>query len=358
MKLRIALYLLLLSTVTLAQEYPVNPDEIYRSPTRKILNQFSFTLTTGYHATKYSHNLAGFYYLQSAEEQFVSPNIGEPLGTEFDVYDNWFNNPALSQAIVLVDTFDVPFPPIASPVLNPLLVRDLQAFNADSLGLGFEGKGWGIPINLGIRYNYQRFRIGLGLGFEFHTVKSLSPTISDLGIRNYEPNFKKAVFFNYFVNLGYRFYDFWDYSFAAELEIGKNKLGKNFNKSLLSQGLQFNLGISIEKNLSEYFRIIVKPSYDFKKYNISVPDTGLGIEHKNPTFRLNFGISITIPEIPRSPMKSDHVQLKHLYTDPATGRVMEVRGQPIWKRQNPKVGENHRKLWRYKFKNRKKLNPY
>lgn len=358
MKFKILLYLFFLAPAVLAQEYPINPEDIYRSPTRRILNMFSITVTTGYNSTKYSHDLSGFYYLQNAEQQFVTPNTGEPLGTEFDVYENWFNDPALSQAVVLTDTFDVPFPPIPDPVYNPLLIRDLQIFNADSLGLAFEGKSWGIPINVNVRYNYQKFRIGLGLGFEFHTVKSLSPNISDMGIRHYEPNFSKAIFFNYYLNLGYRFYDFWDYSFAAELELGKNKLGKKFNSGLINQGMYVNFGVSIEKNLSEYFRIIVKPSYDFKNFTASIPQTGLGIQHKNPAFKINFGVSITIPEIPRSPMKSDHVQLKHLYTDPETGRVMEVRGQPIWKRQNPKVGENHRKLWRYKSRNKKKLNPY
>ncbi|MEO9966963.1 MAG: hypothetical protein ABJF11_14290 [Reichenbachiella sp.] len=355
MKFKVLIYLILLSHLVVAQEYPIDPDQIYRSPSRRVLNMFSITVTTGYNSTKFSHDLSGFYYLQSAEQQLISPNTGEPLGTEFDVYENWFNDPSQSQAIILTDTFDVPFPPISNPVLNPVLIRDLQAFNADSLGLGFEGRSWGIPINIGVRYNYQKFRVGLGLSFEFYKIKSLSPTITDLGIRNYQPNFSKAIFFSYYLNLGYRFYDFWDYSFAAELELGKNKLGKNFNAS---SGLLINFGISIEKNLSEYFRIVVKPSYDFKSYNTSLPETALGIKHKNPSFKLNFGISITIPEIPRSPMKSDHVQLKHLYTDPATGRVMEVRGQPIWKRQNPKVGENHRRLWRYKMKNRKKLNPY
>ncbi|UXX78632.1 hypothetical protein N7E81_14820 [Reichenbachiella carrageenanivorans] len=358
MKYRILIYLVLCSGVSLAQEYPIDPDEIYRSPVRAVLNQFSITFSTGYNATTYSHDLSGYYYLQTDTEQFITPDTGQPLGASFPAYRNWLNDPTLADTIIVNDIYDVPYSPLANPVGNPELNQGLSTYNADSLNLGFKGKGWGIPINLGIRYNYQNFRIGLGMSLEFHTIKSLSPTVSDMGIRNYEPNFKKAVYFSYFLNLGYKFYDFWDYSFAAELELGKNKMGKNFNSSLMSQGMLVNFGISIEKNLSEYFRVIVKPSYDFKNYSINIPEGGGSIQHKNPAFKVNVGISITIPEIPRSPMKSDHVQLKHLYTDPQTGRVSEVRGQPIWKHQNPKVGQNHRKLWRYKFKNRKKMNPY
>ena len=77
----------------------------------------------------------------------------------------------------------------------------------------------------------------------------------------------------------------------------------------------------------------------------------------NNAFFFQVGVSINIPEIPRSPMKSDHIQLKHVLSDDE-GRLKEFRGQPIWKVQNPKVGQNHRRLWRYKLKNRRKLDPY
>ena len=113
----------------------------------------------------------------------------------------------------------------------------------------------------------------------------------------------------------------------------------------------------MEKELSEYFRVIVKPSIDIKNYKVSVPG-GSEIRHGHPTLFLQVGVSINIPEIPRSPISNDHIQLKHVITDPKTGRLIEVRGQPITKWQNPKVGQNHRKLFRYKRKNKKKLNPY
>ena len=358
MNLKFLLYFLLIASSVSAQEYEIDPDEIYRPPLMKIMNMFSVTVSTGYNSTTYSHDLSGFYLLQNATDQYISPNLGVPLGAEFDIYSDWFNNAQLSQTVVALDTFDVPFRPIDNPVYNPALVNDLVAYNADSLGLGFKGRGWSIPLNIGLRYNYKKFRIGGGISMEFHKVKSLKPTVDGIGIRSYQPNFSSAFFFSYYGQLGYLFYDFWDYSFAAEIEIGKNKMGGNFNKALINQGVLVNLGISIEKNLSEYFRIIVKPSYDFKNYQMAVPGTGIDIKHKNPTFKLNFGISITFPEIPRTPVKSDGVQLKHVIRDPNADRYIEVRGQPIWKVQNPKVGQNYRKIWRYKYKNKKKINPY
>jgi hypothetical protein len=90
---------------------------------------------------------------------------------------------------------------------------------------------------------------------------------------------------------------------------------------------------------------------------MTLPDNSF-ILNNHHSFHLQFGITIKIPEIPRSPIEADHVQLKHVITDPATGRLMEVRGQPFWKKQNPKVGENDRKLWRYKWRNKRKMHPY
>lgn len=341
-----------------AQEYEYTEADIYRSPFKAFLNNFSFTVSTGYGVTNYSHNLNGFYYVQTPTQQFIAENRGEALGTQANVVGNWFNNPIVGQTLILADSFDVPFMRLDNPVNNPRLQSGVLVLNADSIGLGFRGKGRSIPLLASFRFNYQKFRIGLGFMLEYHRVGTLKPTVLSDQIRAYVPDFKTAFFTRYFLNLGYRFYDFWDYSFAGELQVGRFNAGGNFNSAFIQRGMYFNLGISIEKNLSEYFRIIAKPSYDFKNYNLSVPGTNGVIKHNQPTFFLQFGISITFPEIPRSPIKSDHVQLKHVITDPASGRLMEVRGQPIWKRQNPKVGENDRRLWRYKRKNRKKLNPY
>ncbi|PIB35256.1 hypothetical protein BFP72_07525 [Reichenbachiella sp. 5M10] len=341
-----------------AQEYEYSEEDIYRSPVRAILNKFSFTVSTGYNAVSYKHDLSGFYLIQSPTQQLIAVDDDQPLGLDYPAYSNWLNNPQLEEPILLENPYDVPYPSLDDPVLNPNLVLNTFAYNGDSLDLGFKRTSWAIPLNLRIRYNYQNLRVGVGISLLYHKVNSLKPTVDGLGIRNYEPDFSSVFQFKYYGMVGYKFLDFWDYSFAGELEFGKTNLGSKFNKAYIDQGMYFNLGLSVEKNLSEYFRIIVKPSYDFRSFNMSIPGSTGGIKNANPSFNLNFGVSITIPEIPRSPMKSDHVQLKHVIVDPQTGRYIEVRGQPIWKVQNPKVGQNHRKLERYKFKNRRKMNPY
>ncbi|MEM9340280.1 MAG: hypothetical protein AAGA66_16215 [Bacteroidota bacterium] len=330
--------------------------DIYRSPFRVFINKFSFTLTTGYSRNTYAHDLSGVFFYQDPVSQFVFSN-GENPGPTITGFTDWLNNPQPGVETSIENPFLVPFDYLANPVNNPLLGNQTLLVDTDSIPLGFRGVSGGIPVSLNLHYNFLDFRIGGGFTWERQFVRELEPTSLQGQVRNYQPNFKSTSYTRFYGLVGYRFYQFWTYDFVAELMVGKFGQGKQFDGSAISKGLFTNFGISIENNWSEYFRVIIKPSIDFKKHTINLPD-GATISHRTPSFFIQVGLSINIPEIPRSPMKSDHVQLKHIYTDPKTGKLKEVRGQPLWKRQNPKVGENHRRLWRYKWKNRKKLNPY
>ncbi len=329
---------------------------IHRNPIRVFLNHFSITATTGYTSTSYKHELSGVYFYQNAQNQYIFSNEIENLGSSFVGYSDWLNDPQIGFETSLEDPFDLPFDYISNPVNNPELGSQQFLLNTDTVDFGFEGVSNGIPISLALHYEYRKFRIGLGFTYEKQYSKELQPTSFVEQVRAYQPNYKSTSYTRFFGMLGYNFYQFWSYDFVAEFQIGKLNAGKEFNRSAIQRNLYTNIGISIENNWSEYFRVIIKPGIDLTNYTVNLPD-GASVKHTNPTFFLQVGVSINIPDIRRSPMKSDHVQLKHLYTDPKTGRVEEVRGQPIWKKQNPKIGQNHRKLWRYKWKNRKKLNP-
>lgn len=325
---------------------------IYRSPVKLILNKISITATTGIGFTNYKHELTGVYFYQDQENQFIFSNDIENLGSNFTGYSDWFNNPREGFQTTLENPFSVPYNYLSSPVNNPALGNQTILIDTDTTSLGFRGASRGIPITLMLHYEYEKFRIGFGYTYEFHTVRELKPTAFSGQIRNYQPSVKGTRYSRLFGMLGYQFYQFWTYDFVAELQVGRITAGRGLNSGAISRGVYANLGVSIENNWSEYFRVIVRPSIDFKSYRVTIPD-GTTIKHGYPAFFLQVGLSINIPEIPRSPMASDHVQLKHVYTDPATGRRMEVRGQPIWKRQNPKVGENHRTLKFHKQQKKK-----
>ncbi len=345
-----------ISLSTFAQDDIYRKYNIYRNPVMVFLNKFSITATTGVGITNYSHQLSGVYFYQDAQNQFIFSNEIENLGSNFSGYTDWLNDPQLGFETSLENPFDVPFEYISNPVFNPSLGNQTFLVDTDSASLGFRGAARGVPITLSVHYNYKDFRFGLGYTYELHYLRELKPTSFTEQVRNYEPNVSRTRYSRLFGMVGYKFYQFWSYDFVAELQFGRITAGNQFNKGAISRGLYTNLGVSIENNWSEYFRVIIRPSIDFKSYSITIPD-GSSIRHRYPTFFIQAGLSINIPDIRRSPMKSDHTQLKHVYTDPRTGRREEVRGQPIWKRQNPKVGENHRRLWRYKRQNKRKLNP-
>ncbi|MDE0470845.1 MAG: hypothetical protein OXH57_02800 [Ekhidna sp.] len=311
----------MLPFVGLSQNDIYSKYDIYRNPLRIFLNKLSITLTTGYGSTTYKHEFSGVYFYQDEISQFIFNNDMEP-GIGFTGFTNWLNNPQTG---------------VQTRSDRVLLL------NTDSVNVGFKGTADGIPINLMIHYQYQNFRVGIGYSHEFQFLRSLESTSLRDQIRAYQPNFKKTKFTRFYGMLGYKFHSFWYWDFVAELNVGKINAGPQFNRSAISKGLYYNVGISFENNRSEYVRLIIRPSLDIKSYKVNLPD-GASVKHSHPAFFLHVGLSINIPEIPRSPMKSDHTQLKHVYTNPKTGKKIEVRGQSIWKRQNPKVGENHKKL--------------
>ena len=312
---------------------------IYRNPTTVFLNKFTWTLTTGYGRTYYQHDLEGYYFYQLGQDQLVLPlsdNINFP---QFEGYANWLNDPTLALERTARDPFDIPFPPLSNPVLNPALNGGYFFASTDTTQIGFRGISHGIPVTLQLHYEFlEKFRIGLGYTYEKQFVNELLPTNYQSVIRPYQPNIKSTSYTRFFGTAGYQFYEYFEHLFVAEVQIGRIKSGANeFNLNTIEQSMYFNFGVSMERELSEYFRVIVKPSVDFKSYTVSIPG-GTDIKHEQPTLFLQVGVSIKIPEIPRSPISNDKIQLKHVITDPRSGRLIEVRGQPITKWQNPKSG--------------------
>ncbi len=326
--------LFLLPGFTFAQfgdPFGTQSTEIKRSPVRKVLNMFSLSATSGYGLTFYKHEISGFSMLQKLngttyiipDFRLTTPNIG---------YSSWLQNP-------------IP--------INDIRYNENEDFlvNADTAELGYRGIGNSIPINLIVHVDISKFRIGGGVAAEFHTLSRFSPISYEQEFSSYEPESKKSLYTRWFGLIGYRVHNYWDYSFVPEVQFGKLNLGENYNNSLITKGMYMNLGLSIEKNFSEYFRAIIKPSVEFKNYGISIGETS-NILHKQPAFYITAGLSFNYPEIPRCRISSCQTQLKHVHAG------KEFRGQPIWKKQNPKYGENHQDLIKYKGRNKRIRSPF
>jgi hypothetical protein len=306
-------------------------NEIKRSHVRKMLNMFSVTATSGYGLTFYSHKLTDYTILNKPTgNPYLIRNYDEG-GNNYG-YNHWLQG--------------------TMPVEVEIEDSDDFLVHADSALLGYRGIGQSIPLNFSIHVDISRFRIGGGFMAEFHSIGNFNPTNYFEELRQYEPENRNVMFSRIYGIIGLKIHDYWDWSFVPELQFGKLNLGNSYNKAQIEKGLYANLGLSMEKNLSEYFRIIFKPIAEFKNYNLLMGEAGENILHKQPALFVTAGISLNYPEIPRCKIKACQTQLKHVHFG------KEFRGQPLYKKQNPKYGENHPDLIKYKGRNKRIRSPF
>lgn len=298
---------------------------------RGILKDFHFSGSIGYGNTFFKHKLSGFGIAQASgyAPQLFDANPG--IGTR---YTNWVNK-------VYADTTAAkPYTFIAS---------------SDTTKLGFKGHSLNIPLKLMIHYEYkEKYRIGGGYAWEYMSIGEFKPLTYSDKISKFSPSNGSGFMKKYYGMLGYSFYRMGDYLFTGDLNIGGFKPGKNYDNGLIKKGIYFNLGVTVERELSEYLRLFVRPSYDIKSYTLSIPETNKAIKHNINAFYVNIGITYSIPELPRCYNKDCHGQMNHAHGD----REYRSRMHKIWKWQNPNYGQNNPNLIKYKGKNKKKLNPY
>ncbi|MEQ9442687.1 MAG: hypothetical protein RIG62_26840 [Cyclobacteriaceae bacterium] len=333
---RFIIFLLLFSSplFLFAQEQGFDPmgyDDRPSYPLRSILNKFSVNFSTGYGRTFYKHELTDYNYVRTREGSYIFPN-GEGTST-VPAYRNWFNK---------VETAQLYLP------TNP---DSLTLVSSDSSAILMRGGGYHIPINLLIYYNLYRFRIGGGANLDFHRVNPPQP--EDFHTVFPEPPSFRTTQIRYFGLLGYSIYEYYDNAFGIDMRAGVIKMGKGFDKTSIEATPFFNIGVTLEKVYSEYFRVYLRPAYEFKNYDLLLPEgPTTTINHRNSSFFITLGVSLNYPEMPRSPIKADKTQMRHYVTDPKTGVRREVRGQPFWKKQDPKIGELYPEL----VKSRRKRN--
>jgi hypothetical protein len=292
---------------------------------RKFLSKFTFGLSTGFARTDFRHEFTGFNLVQPGSGP---PLISEPSSTAG--YSNWFN--------------EVESAPLTAGTI----------FDSDQEQLGFKSKAFNIPLRATLHFEFQRFRIGGGYSFEFTKLGDFKPVTHADEIQSFSPDVASFFLKKYFGSFGASVYRYEQYLLVADVNIGGYKLGKKFDKSLIDKSLFFNIGFSIEREMSEYFRLFVRPSYDFKSYTINIPETANGIKHKFNAFYFNVGATYRLPELRKCFLKTCKAQLNHAHGN----REYRSRVHPIHKKQNPHYGENYPTLIKYKGKNKKKLNPY
>jgi hypothetical protein len=318
-----------------AQDQPVFPlDNFYaeRKPwARSVLRNVRFGLSTGYGNTFFRHRLDGFGVLQAPDSAVKIFDAADPNA----IYSAWVNRVAPSPWGFAPTDFRV---------------------NADTARLGFRANGWNIPIKATIHYEYQgRFRIGGGYSYQWLHMGSFRPMQFEDRLADHAPPRPVGGWMrHYFGMLGVSFYRVHRYLFTADVNVGGFRPGRNFDNALIRRGIYVNAGVTIEKELSEYLRLFLRPSFELKNFTLAVPGARYAITHNINTFYLNVGLTYSIPELPRCFHKSCRTQINHAHGN----REYRSRVHPIYKKQNPGYGENQPSLIKYKRGNRRKMNPY
>jgi len=300
-------------------------------PMRSLLKNVKFSASIGFGNTFFRHKLDGFGVFQRAG---FEPRIF-PAGTSPSPrFSNWVNTVAGDTLSILPDSYLI---------------------SSDTAKLGFKGNGVNIPIHVSIHYEFKKFRIGAGFGYEPMIVGTFRPITFTDKIGSFQLSNHSGMMRKYYGMVGYSFYRYQNYLFTGNLLIGGYQPGNNFAAGLIQKGVNVNLGVTVERDLSEYWRLFIKPSLDFKNYTLLVPGSGdKSIKHNLNAAYVQLGITYSIPDLPKCFHHECKIQMNHAHGN----KEYRSRVHPFYKKQNPNYGENHPTLIKYKGKNKRKLNPY
>lgn len=296
---------------------------------RRVFSKLTFGISTGYGSTIFKHDLAGYGVIQN---NGMAPVIF-PSSSPATPYANWVNRFEASSVTAQPGAFRA---------------------SGDTTSLGFRSKSFNIPLRATVHLDFEKVRIGGGYSFEYTHMGAFTPISYSDRISSFRTDFSSFFLQKYFVLIGGTVYRYNEYLLVVDANIGGYSLGKNFDQGEIQRGVFVNLGAAVERELSEYFRLFVRPSFEIKSYKLGAPETTLSLTHKFNAFTINVGATYRIPELRRCVFKNCHAQLNHAHGN----KEYRSRVHPIYKKQNPHYGENHPNLIKYKGKNKRKLSPY
>ncbi|GHN03124.1 hypothetical protein WSM22_46130 [Cytophagales bacterium WSM2-2] len=313
---------------------PIPLDHFYAKPRhgtnviRTALRNVRFGLYTGLGRTYFSNHLDGYGVYQAPGQ---APELFTSTSTPSLRYTNWINDAGTNTTT-----------PGSYVVANP-----------GTSGLGFKGHALNLPLGGTVHYEFDRYRVGGGYSYELMSIGTLHSQILSDKISDMTPASSTGFVRKYWVMAGASFYRWNEYLFSGDLQVGSYKLKGNYNTGQVVPSVFFNLGVTIEQSLSEYFRVYARPYYEIKSYDLTPPGA-TPIHFNVNALYVNVGFTYSIPELPRCFLNDCHVQINHAHGN----KEYRSRRHPIYKKQNPGYGENDPTLIKYKGRNKNKLNPY
>ena len=303
---------------------------------RGLLGGFTLHASTGYGITFYSHEINGPGILQVKDSAvFLFDNFYVISDTLDAGYTHWINDAIVSDSIPIGD-------------------EDFL-LGTDTLAVKYKATGGSIPISLAVSYTYDRYRFGLGFTYEQLFGTKYYPGVASNKLESFKTEYTTTSLTRYYLYFGGEVFRSIRHTIAVDATLGTYRFGKkHFNPDQVKTTLFFNLGVSFERSLSEYFKVFVRPSVELKNYNLTVPGLDYKVNHTMPAFYVSVGAMLRMPDLRKCPISSCHTQRNHPHGD----KLYRSRAHPFWKWQNPNYGQNYPELVKYKGRNKRKLNPY
>lgn len=300
------------------------PKNIKTSFFRKALSQVNIGLSTGYGYTLYQQDLSGYSLFRQKNEYFLVPENEINFGRVNRSFTQWLNDPQDRSNVIPTE-------------------QDMTLIGNDTTHLDLSGAGQSLPLNLSLHFNlFDRLKMGGGVSAELFSIRDLKFDGWNEVPAPYRSNVNSALMLRYYGSLGARVSRWYFWDFTVDAQIGKKKFISQFNQDLISDGLYYNAGLLIERHFSEYFRFTLRPSVEWSSYDMNLPATEKYVTTQTPAFYIQAGINFNFPRLPRCPINPCHAQLEHVHSG------KEYRGQPFYRWQNPKYGQNHPELMRNK----------
>lgn len=227
--------------------------------------------------------------------------------------------------------------------------------------LSFRGGSLAFPLGLGLRLNLFDFlTLGAGYGREFGNIPPLTFSGNTFEFQGQAYTYDKLygtvglVLWDAgkrisFLRWRYRKYSennlymqselkqrarqIYPWRFIVEGEFGSLFLRKNPDPNLTAPDPYYGLAARLEYDFSEYTKIFVRPSAEFRPFTYTNPEIPETQGLMQQVYSLQMGISINLPGTKRCKVGGCRVVMKHLHNG------VEYRGSSIWHRQHRKVGQ-------------------
>ncbi|MCG8340615.1 MAG: hypothetical protein MI674_05100 [Cytophagales bacterium] len=274
---------------------------------RRILNNIHVDIGGGHGLSFYQNKVQKMEVLKR-EDRFFLINPAEP---EVAYIINWFKDPNTT-----VENFSDSG--IGGVRSNP------------QEEVVFKGTGRTTPITLSLYTEIKkRFRLGGGIGVSVNTISTLRPNAEQEKLGNYNTSQQTTYYKSYFGMMGFKIINKPAYAILADVRMGEHfSFSKLPNKKFTGRRIFYNAGITVEKNISEYFRLFWRTSYEYQYFTDEITK-GRTILFERSDVYLQFGISLNWPELPRCKIRNCKIEIKHNHRGKSYRGVSMLKGKDV-----------------------------